>query len=447
MIFSNWVMQLGAAALFLALPKSVASTSDLSVPPWAGSPVAPKNTGKTCTVIPLGGKQDDVPQILAAFKECNHGGRVVFPEGHTYWIAQKLNPVVTDVTVDWKGTWLFSDDIEKWRNNTYWIEFQNHWTAFALSGKRIHINGHGTGGINGSGNSWYNVEKAFTQPGRPMAFTPWNVTDLHVEHFSIIDSPLWALFIINGTNSKFDDIVVNSTAVNAPWGTNWVQNTDGFDTMDSRNISLTNFIYQGGDDAIAIKPRSYGIYMQNVTIHGGNGPAIGSLGQYLEDNSVKDIIMRDVHILSYNEDMKNAAYVKTWVGELVPQDPSKNGWYESGGKPRGGGWGNVTNIRFENFHVEGASAGASINQNSGDNGSYAGTSKMLVSDVTFVNFTGYISNSNSGSVSCSKRYPCYNIAFEDFSLAQGSNGTATNATGSCSYIKPGGVIGLNGCGN
>ncbi|KJK63976.1 Glycosyl hydrolases family 28 [Aspergillus parasiticus SU-1] len=383
MIFSNWVMQLGAAALFLALPKSVASTSDLSVPPWAGSPVAPKNTGKTCTVIPLGGKQDDVPQILAAFNECNHGGRVVFPEGHTYWIAQKLNPVVTDVTVDWKGTWLFSDDVEKWRNNTYWIEFQNHWTAFALSGKRIHINGHGTGGINGSGNSWYNVEKAFTQPGRPMAFTPWNVTDLHVEHC--------------------------------------------------------------GDDAIAIKPRSYGIYMQNVTIHGGNGPAIGSLGQYLEDNSVKDIIMRDVHILSYNEDMKNAAYVKTWVGELVPQDPSKNGWYESGGKPRGGGWGNVTNIRFENFHVEGASAGASINQNSGDNGSYAGTSKMLVSDVTFVNFTGYISNSKSGSVSCSKRYPCYNIAFEDFSLAQGSNGTATNATGSCSYIKPGGVIGLNGC--
>lgn len=30
--------------------------------------------------------------------------------------------------------------------------------------------------------------------------------------------------------------------------------------------------------------------------------------------------------------------------------------------------GNVTNIRFENFHVEGSSAGASINQNSGDNG-------------------------------------------------------------------------------
>ncbi len=50
---------------------------------------------------------------------------------------------------------------------------------------------------------------------------------------------------MNGTNMKFDDILVNNTAVNAPYGTNWVQNTDGFDTMDANNIILTNFVYQG----------------------------------------------------------------------------------------------------------------------------------------------------------------------------------------------------------
>ncbi len=50
---------------------------------------------------------------------------------------------------------------------------------------------------------------------------------------------------MNGTNLKFDDIYVNSTAVNAPFGTNWVQNTDGFDTMDANNVVLTNFVYQG----------------------------------------------------------------------------------------------------------------------------------------------------------------------------------------------------------
>ncbi len=58
-------------------------------------------------------------------------------------------------------------------------------------------------------------------------------------------SPLWAINIMNGTNMWFDDIYVNSTAFDAPYGKNWVQNTDGFDTMDAENIMLTNFVYQG----------------------------------------------------------------------------------------------------------------------------------------------------------------------------------------------------------
>ena len=79
------------------------------------------------------------------------------------------------------------------------------------------------------------------------------------------DPPLWSLNIMNGTNMWFDDILCNATAINAPFGTNWVQNTDGFDTMDANNIKLTNFVYQGGDDCIALKPRSYNIYAQNVS--------------------------------------------------------------------------------------------------------------------------------------------------------------------------------------
>ena len=39
---------------------------------------------------------------------------------------------------------------------------------------------------------------------------------------------------------------VNATAVDAPAGVNWVQNTDGFDTLSSSNILLSNFVYQGG---------------------------------------------------------------------------------------------------------------------------------------------------------------------------------------------------------
>ncbi|KAG8168033.1 hypothetical protein KVR01_003722 [Diaporthe batatas] len=328
-------------------------------------PRSPADSGKTCTLDPVGNNEDDVPQILEAFEACNHGGTVVFPEGSTFYIATKLNPVIYDVTIDWKGIWLFSDDLDYWRSNSYPIPFQNHAAGFIISGERIHINGYGIGKIDGSGNTWYTAEAGDTQPGRPMPFVFWNVSDVLVEHFSVVQSPLWSVNIMNGTSMWFDDIYVNNTALDAPYGHNWVQNTDGFDTMDAYDIRLTNFVYQGGDDAIAIKPRSYNIFIQNVTVHGGNGVAIGSLGQYLEDSSVVNVVVKDAKILTYNNDMHNSAYIKTWVGELVPQDS-----YESDYLPRGGGWGVVQNILFENFYIEGAAAGPSISQNSGNNGSY-----------------------------------------------------------------------------
>ena len=127
-------------------------------------------------------------------------------------------------------------------------------------------------------------------------------------------------------------------------------------------------------DCVAIKPRSYNVHIRNVTCRGGNGIAVGSLGQYLEDSSVENLVVDDVRIIRYNEDMANGAYVKTWIGEQVPQNS-----YESAGLPRGGGWGAVRNVRFSNFEIQGAGRAAAISQDSGDNGSFSGTSNMQVS--------------------------------------------------------------------
>jgi hypothetical protein len=70
-----------------------------------------------------------------------------------------------------------------------------------------------------------------------------------------------------------------------------------------------------------------------ITCHGGNGIAIGSLGQYLEDSSVVNVVFKDVNVLNNNNDLHDSAYIKTWMGGQVPQSS-----YESGGLPRGGGW-------------------------------------------------------------------------------------------------------------
>lgn len=210
--------------------------------------------------------------------------------------------------------------------------------------------------------------------------------------------------------------------------------------MDVNNVQLTNLVYQGGDDCVAIKPRSYNVDIRNVTCHGGNGIAIGSLGQYLEDSGVSNILIDNVKVIRRNNDMENGAYIKTWMGGLVPQSS-----YESAGLPRGGGWGSISNVLFSNFEIQGASSGIAITQDSGDNGSYVGTSKMSISNVAFVNFTGYVDTTSQkvASVSCSTIHPCYNIDFDNI-LLYPENST-TLGIGSCKYTASGGVHGLEGC--
>jgi galacturan 1,4-alpha-galacturonidase len=124
----------------------------------------------------------------------------------------------------------FSDNLTYWRNpaSTYPVPFQNHRASFVLSGSAIHINGHGTGGIDGNGETWYHDEKAHTQPGRPMPFVLWNITKSSVKSFYVKNPPLWGVNVMGGQDLVLEDLIVNATAGKSPWGKNWVQNTDGF---------------------------------------------------------------------------------------------------------------------------------------------------------------------------------------------------------------------------
>ncbi|UCK57528.1 hypothetical protein AFCA_000447 [Aspergillus flavus] len=184
--------------------------------------------GNICTVKANGNQTDDVPRLLEAFRKCGNGGTIVFREDQSYWIASRLNPILSDVTIEWRGKWTFSDDLDYWRNHFYPVAFQNHAAGFVITGRNITIAGYGTGGIDGNGNVWYTAEAGNTQPGRSMPFVFWDVSDVHVDNFYVKDPQLWALNIMNGTNMQFNNITCNATAVDAPYGENWVQNTDGF---------------------------------------------------------------------------------------------------------------------------------------------------------------------------------------------------------------------------
>lgn len=83
---------LGAlCSLTNALAGNVTVTSDGKIP--------------VCTVYANGKQQDDVPNIVKAFNTCGSGGTVIFPEDQTYWIATKLNPIFSNVEIEWRGLW------------------------------------------------------------------------------------------------------------------------------------------------------------------------------------------------------------------------------------------------------------------------------------------------------------------------------------------------------
>jgi hypothetical protein len=73
--------------------------------------------GTVCTVTALGGKRDDVPNILEAFSRCGKDGTIVFPEDQNYWIATRLNPIVSNVVIDWRGVWTVSKSTQLYRSH------------------------------------------------------------------------------------------------------------------------------------------------------------------------------------------------------------------------------------------------------------------------------------------------------------------------------------------
>jgi galacturan 1,4-alpha-galacturonidase len=66
-------------------------------------PRSPSNSGKVCTLTPFGCRKDDTPQILEGFRGLQQwrDGRV--PGGQEVLLANRMDPVVSDVTIEWRG--------------------------------------------------------------------------------------------------------------------------------------------------------------------------------------------------------------------------------------------------------------------------------------------------------------------------------------------------------
>ncbi|KAF5361505.1 hypothetical protein D9758_006142 [Tetrapyrgos nigripes] len=369
--------------------------------------------GSDCVVSPLGNGMDDTDQVEAAINQCGHFGTTTFQPG-TYNITRKMTWELQSAKVDLHGFLSFIPDVEFWLDleNTYRVVFiQSQASWFVITGSDFEIDAHNTGGVQGNGQVWWDFFTNRTREdgdGRPIAFTLNNVTNGIVRNFRVESQPFWCNTVSHSSNVVYDGMYCNASNTNPEFfGENIVPNTDGINTYVSDNVTLLNWDITCGDDCLAIKGNSTNLFVRNVTCHGGNGIAFGSLGQYANlSDIVENVHMEDLKLVRIDSDiqpnMKNAVYFKTWSGTV-------------NGEPPTGGGGRVHNVTVQDVVYDQVDRPLLLTQRNGAHSNDL-PSKLMFSNLTFVNWSGTFKSTTVVDLECSPAVGCDNVSFDNFTF-------------------------------
>ncbi|KAJ6624706.1 pectin lyase fold/virulence factor [Mycena sp. CBHHK59/15] len=376
---------------------------------------------RTCTLAPRGAGHDDTDQarayVLDAIARCGHGGHTVL-QGGVYNITRKMTWDLVDAKVDLHGYLSFTPDIQYWLNatNTYRVVFiQSQASWFVITGRDFEVNAHGTGGIQGNGQAWWEYYTTHTKAdgdGRPIALTLYRATRGAIRDFSIQAQPFWCNTVAESRDVVYDGMRCNASNANPAFaGTNIVPNTDGINTFRSDRVALLNWHITCGDDCLAIKGNSTNIVAKNITCRGGNGIAFGSLGQYANlSDIVENVLLEDVKLLridpSVQPNMQNGVYFKSWTGSV-------NGVPPTGG---GGGTGRVHNVTARNVVLDRVNLPIHLYQTNGGH-SQDLPSTLMFGGLHFANWSGTALVNKIVDIECSAAVGCDAVSFAAFDVS------------------------------
>ncbi|ATY65544.1 exo-polygalacturonase [Cordyceps militaris] len=281
---------------------------------------------------------DDGPLITQTLNiNCRRNSIVVFP-GPVYNIRSPMTVgSLRNVTIHLYGRFLWSTNIDYWLSQSMPVGLQNQTTVFHFGGDNVTLHGHGVGTLDGNGQVWYDwAGGEGNLPRRPMMVNWRRLTNSTVRGVRFVQSPMWTMAVTYSQNVEFADIYVNNTSTNGAS----TLNTDGIDTYYSRNITLRRWHIKSGDDAVALKGNSTGIRVLDSVVYGGQGLAIGSVGQY------RNVFEYITHFYARNVtlfDTTYGLYLKTWGGN--PKGLPPNGG--------GGGLGLMSDIVLEDIKLRG----------------------------------------------------------------------------------------------
>ncbi|CEJ91759.1 hypothetical protein VHEMI07451 [[Torrubiella] hemipterigena] len=369
---------------------------------------------KVCIVRPDPKGGDDAPAIMDALNEnCRSNSFVVFP-GPTYNIKSNMTTTaLDDVIIHHFGRFLWSTDIPYWLSVSMPIGFQNQSTAWYFGGNNVQFFGHGVGTLDGNGQVWYDWAKnQGNLHRRPMMINWRKLTNSVVSGVRFVQSQFWTMAITYSQHVELRDIYVNNTSA-SKWNT---LNTDGCDTIWSDDITFRRWKVTQGDDSIALKGNSSNIRVLDSEFWGGQGLAIGSVGQY--DGKYEYISNFYANNITMHH-TAHAIYLKSWGGV-------SRGYPPNGG---GGGIGVASNITVENINLEGTRESPffiwQCENYEGHLGEDCQTSKFKFQNVKGNNIFGWTNDrvDQVAHLQCSKAAGgCNDVTLTNFNIKRGQNG-------------------------
>jgi hypothetical protein len=214
-----------------------------------------------------------------------------FPNETYFVMGGIVGSDFTDVTFQFEGTLMFSDDLDEWPRNADGDVFE----CFHLTNvDQVTFTSSTTGTLDGQGQRWWGfpgIGYLAHGENRPRLFNIEKSSNILVENMFFLDSPYWTFWV-----HEVDGLEVRHSAIEARRSDkdnhNLVDmtafNTDGFD-VSGNNVWIHDCQVWCQDDTIAVKGTSTNMLFERINAS-GVGLTIGSIGN---SDHVKNITFRD----------------------------------------------------------------------------------------------------------------------------------------------------------
>ncbi|KAK4422043.1 Exopolygalacturonase [Sesamum alatum] len=346
------------------------------------------------------GKTDDSAAILNAWKEAcksSEASTVVIPKG-TYMVGSMAiqGPCQAPIAIlAEKVRFVAPIDPARLTSHNGWFNFQGI-DKFSLQGGRF----DGQGEI-----TWHENNCAAGKCGSmPINLSFHQITNSVIHSITSFDSKQFHINVLSCTNVTFQRIRISSPHESL--------NTDGMHIARSSGINLTQADIKTGDDCVSVGDGSEQVNIEDMWCGPGHGIAIGSLGQYNNEEPVIGITV------------KNCTLTNTVNGVRLMTRPASSTE------------GIARDLHFKDIVMDNVTTPILIDQeycpyNLCDT---KVPSRVKISDVSFEDIRGTSASKLAVKLRCSKGVPCENVVLSNIKLAyQGSDGAATSE---CANVKP-----------